>query len=125
VFVSDSKIGSPPVVNYQWDVTHLGEVIAHIEGSNEDRFYYSFPYTGTFRVRLQVNDQYSTSSYEKEFEITECPCGDGPGGGSGGGGSSPWIYQEYKEYIPVIKIVNIECEDINKKILILDIKEID
>jgi hypothetical protein len=125
VFVSDSKIGSPPVVNYQWDVTHLGEVIAHIEGLNEDRFYYSFPYTGTFRVRLQISDQYSISSYEKEFEITECPCDGKSDGGSSGGGSSPWIYQEYKEYIPVIKIVDIECKDINKKILILDIKEMD
>ena len=119
VFVSDSIIGSPPIVNYQWDVTNIGNVIAHAEGQSRDRFYYSFPYTGTFRVRLQVTDQFSTSSYEKEFEITECQCSDG----SGGGGSSPWIYQESKEYIPVIKIVNIECEDIEHKILILDIKE--
>jgi len=123
VFESDSIIGSPPVQNYQWDVIYNNNVISHLEGQTLNRFYYSFPYVGVFRVRLQITDQYNISSYEREYDITECQGSCQDNGGSSGG-SSPWVYKEYKENIPVIKIVNITDKDHKKKFLILDIKEI-
>ena len=125
VFIQNSQIGSPPVKTFQWDVTYAGDVIAHVEGPEYERFYYAFPYLGDFRVRLQVEDQYNTASYEREYSITECPGSESSGGG-GGGGSSPWIYQESKpEILPKITIIDINTDEItDKKILILDVIDV-
>jgi len=126
IFIQNSQIGSPPVITYQWDVSYDGDVICHVEGPEYDKFYYAFPYLGTFRVRLQVQDQYNISSYEREYDISECSGSESPGGGGGGGGSSPWIYNEYKEeIIPKITILDITTDDIsNKKILIVDVIDV-
>ncbi len=121
-FESNSQVGSPPVITYQWDVTYDGNVLAHVEGIDYYEWYYSFPFLGTFRVRFQIQDQYNTSSYEREYHITEC-AGSSGDSGCGDSGGSPWIYQESKpEILPKITIIDIDTECVsNKKILIVDV----
>ena len=122
--ISDSLIGEPPVIKYQWDVINNNIVLSHVEGIDYQEWYYTFPYVGVFNVRLQVEDQYSISSYEKEYVIDEC-ANDSSGGGGSDSGGAPWIYNEYKEPLPKITIVDINTNDIkNKKILIIEVKEL-
>jgi len=126
VFESNSIIGSPPVLNYQWIVTHNNDIITTLSGETQNMFYFAFPFIGVFRVKLIVTDQNHTAEYEREYNIQECP-GDGNNDdshGSGGSGGSPWVYKE-QEYMPVIKIIDIVDNEYKKiKFLILDIKDI-
>ena len=122
--ISDSIPGVGAINNYKWELIHESEVLHILEGPDKNIFYCSFPYTGVFRVKLTVSDQYSSCSYEKEYTIQECIGTSSSGSGSGGGGSSPWIYNEYKEIKPKFKIINIECNDKKRRLLILDIREV-
>lgn len=135
VFTDTSVIGNPPVVKYQWDVTDGLFVLAHVEGTAYSDWYYSWPYKGTFHVRLAVTDSNgTTSSITKEYIVSECINGSSDGSGGGDSGGSPWIYSETKykavnEPLPVVHIINIDdCDndsDKNKKILILEIEDKD
>ena len=130
VFTNTSIVGDPPVTKIQWDIMEGAFILAHVEGTNYQDWYYSWPYTGTFRVRMAITDSNNrTSSLTKEYIVDNC-LGAGSGGG-GGGGSSPWVYAETKyiktnDALPVITITDIEGvdkEDKDKKILILEITE--
>ena len=125
-FESNSQVGSPPVITYQWDVTYNGDILAHVEGPEYHEWYYSFPFLGTFRVRFQIQDQYNTSSYEREYNITECAGSSPSNGGGADVGGAPWIYQESKpEILPKITIIGIDdCAITDKKILIVDVIDV-
>jgi hypothetical protein len=132
VFSDVSIYGRPPIIKYQWDVMEGSFLLAHVEGTTYQEWYYSWPYKGTFRVRMAITDSNNrTSSITKEFIVDNCPGAGSDVGGGGGGGGSPWVYAETKyiktnEPMPVITIVNIDGmddEDKNKKILILEIIE--
>ena len=134
VFVDTSIIGGPPVVKYQWDVTDGIFILAHVEGTEYDNWYYNWPYRGTFHVRLAVTDSNGkTSSITKEYIVDECIGGNSEGGSGGGGGSSPWIYQEtnyrgHDKPIPVLHITKMddcdtEAEKDQKRILLLEITD--
>jgi len=130
VFSDTSVSGRPPIIRYQWDVMEGAFILAHVEGTNYQDWYYSWPYKGTFRVRMAITDSNNrTSSITKEYIVDNCP-GAGSGGG-GGGGSSPWVYAETKYIktneplcsITITGIDGIDGEDKDKKILILEIIE--
>lgn len=134
VFTDTSIIGNPPIVKYQWDITDGLFVLAHVEGTAYSDWYYSWPYRGTFHVRLAVTDSNgTTSSITKEYIVTDC-IGQDKSEEGGVGGGSPWIYSEtrYKavnEPLPVVHIINIDdCDnypDKDRKILILEIEDKD
>ena len=124
VFESNSIVGSPPVINYEWEVRHDNDVISSLSGDTQNLFYFAFPFIGVFRIKLSITDQNHTAQYEREYNIQECPGSNTNESGGSSGGGSPWIYKEH-ESLPVIQIVDIKAAD-NKKIkfLILDIKDI-
>lgn len=130
VFSDTSITGMPPVVKYQWDVMEGAFILAHVEGTNYQEWYYSWPYKGTFRVRLAVTDSNGrVSSITKEYIVDHC-LGAGTESGGGNGGGSPWVYAETKyikanEPLPTISIISIDSTDTkdNERILILEIIE--
>jgi hypothetical protein len=132
VFTSTGVIGNPPITKFQWDVTDGLFILAHVEGSAYQDWYYNWPYTGTFRVRLAVTDSNGrTSSITKEYIVDHCLGVGSDTGGGGGGGSSPWVFAETKYIkqdgsLPIITISGIEGsdgEEIDMRILILEIVE--
>jgi hypothetical protein len=127
VFSDITTAGRPPITRYQWDVMEGAFILAHVEGTNYQDWYYSWPYKGTFRVRMAITDSNDrTSSITKEYIVDNCP-GAGSGGGSGGG--SPWVYAETKYIktnepicsITITSIDGIDKDEQDKKILILEI----
>lgn len=133
MFTDTSNIGTPPTLKYQWDVSDGLLVLAHVEGTQYDDWYYSWPYKGTFHVRMAITDGENREySVTKEYIVDQCIGKNEDMSGFGGGGSSPWVFSETKyqtvnQKLPAIQITDVEdCDEIeNKRILILEVIDMD
>ena len=124
-FKDESVVGEPPIINYEWYVFDGVLLLAHVNGSNYNEFYYAWPYPGTFDVRLSITDSNNEEkSLTKVYDVYECPSSTGGSGGGGMGGSviTHTIYKD--KPLPVIKIININNkESKDKEIKIISVKE--
>ena len=128
MFYDLSTVGAPPVTKYQWDVYDGLVVLAHVEGEDEYKeWYYAWPYTGTFLVRLAVTDSNNnTVSVTKEYIINECNLSDGGNSGSGGMGGSVVTHTEYIDRpLPKINVVEFNEEENDIIVDVIDVIDVD
>jgi len=75
-YVSNSLPGTPPITNYSWSVIdeQSGDILATLSNASASTFFYSWAYTGDFKIQLSVTDSNNeTALTEKTYNITDCP----------------------------------------------------
>jgi hypothetical protein len=80
IFISNSTIYNPPIINYHWKIydNDTNELLVELSGSDKDTFQYMWPTIANYRVELFIQDQISNDTFSKIYNITECVTQDCP-----------------------------------------------